>query len=300
VPRRLSHTLWLALAIAQQTQQAHAELKFNSGFLQNDGAQHVVDLSVFAKGDFVLPGTKSVDLYVNRERFDRRDLVFATPARDQSATACITKGLLNEIGVLFAAVPALASVADDACVDLAGAIPDATAMYDAGQQRLDISIPQAMIRRTARGTVPQSEWDNGIDAGFVDYSLRASNSSSASQAPQQSYYANLRSGLNVGGWRLRNYSSYNKAGSGSGDLQIISSYAEHDIASIGGRVRAGDAFTSGTTFNSTQFRGVQVSSDDNMLPDSMQGYAPVIRGVARSNAKVEVKQNAPSSHRGRS
>ena len=39
------------------------------------------------------------------------------------------------------------------------------------------------------------------------------------------------------------------------------------------------------------FRGVQLASDDDMLPDSLKGYAPVVRGIARTNAQVVVRQN---------
>jgi outer membrane usher protein FimD/PapC len=39
------------------------------------------------------------------------------------------------------------------------------------------------------------------------------------------------------------------------------------------------------------FRGAQIFSDDTMLPESMRGFAPVIRGIARTNATVTVKQN---------
>ncbi|MCV5625921.1 fimbria/pilus outer membrane usher protein, partial [Escherichia coli] len=42
---------------------------------------------------------------------------------------------------------------------------------------------------------------------------------------------------------------------------------------------------------SFQFRGAQLSSVPEMLPDSRRGYAPVVRGVANSNARVEVRQN---------
>lgn len=44
-------------------------------------------------------------------------------------------------------------------------------------------------------------------------------------------------------------------------------------------------------FDSVSFRGVQLASDDNMLPDSLKGFAPVVRGIAKSNAQVTIKQN---------
>ncbi|KVX88164.1 hypothetical protein WL08_30590 [Burkholderia ubonensis] len=44
-------------------------------------------------------------------------------------------------------------------------------------------------------------------------------------------------------------------------------------------------------FDSFGMRGVQISSDDRMLPDAQRGFAPVVRGVAQSNAPVDVQQN---------
>ncbi|VTR36857.1 Outer membrane usher protein fimD precursor [Serratia fonticola] len=40
-----------------------------------------------------------------------------------------------------------------------------------------------------------------------------------------------------------------------------------------------------------RFRGGQLASDEEMLPDSMKGYSPVVRGIAKSNAQVTVRQN---------
>lgn len=44
----------------------------------------------------------------------------------------------------------------------------------------------------------------------------------------------------------------------------------------------GEGFTDGHFFSGTGFRGIQLSSDDRMLPDSQRGYAPVVRGVAKA------------------
>ncbi len=38
------------------------------------------------------------------------------------------------------------------------------------------------------------------------------------------------------------------------------------------------------------FRNILASSDA-MLPDSQKGFAPTIRGIARTNAQVTVRQN---------
>ncbi|MCC3262219.1 fimbria/pilus outer membrane usher protein, partial [Paenibacillus polymyxa] len=39
------------------------------------------------------------------------------------------------------------------------------------------------------------------------------------------------------------------------------------------------------------FRGGRLYSSDSMYPDSLQGYAPTVRGIARTPAKVVIRQN---------
>ncbi|EGT4255640.1 fimbrial biogenesis outer membrane usher protein [Citrobacter amalonaticus] len=58
-----------------------------------------------------------------------------------------------------------------------------------------------------------------------------------------------------------------------------------------GRLVAGQLNTSGQLFDTLPISGAMVASDERMLPESLRGYAPEIRGVARTNAKVMVKQS---------
>ena len=104
-------------------------------------------------------------------------------------------------------------------------------------------------------------------------------------------FAGLRGGFNLGDWRFRNYSTYNRDQYGQGRWQAVQTYAQRDLRSIRGQLLLGDGSTPGELFDSVQFRGVQIASDDSMLPDSLNGYAPTIRGVAQTNARVTVRQN---------
>lgn len=53
----------------------------------------------------------------------------------------------------------------------------------------------------------------------------------------------------------------------------------------------GDSNTGNDVFDSVGFRGGRLYSSDSMYPDSLQGYAPTVRGIARTPAKVVVRQN---------
>ncbi|VFS63743.1 Outer membrane usher protein fimD precursor [Kluyvera cryocrescens] len=70
-----------------------------------------------------------------------------------------------------------------------------------------------------------------------------------------------------------------------------STYLQHDVRALKSQLRIGDTYTSGDVFDSVQFRGAQLMSNEEMLPDSQRGFAPIIRGMAHSNAKVTVSQH---------
>ncbi|HGC0718071.1 TPA: fimbrial biogenesis usher protein [Escherichia coli] len=71
----------------------------------------------------------------------------------------------------------------------------------------------------------------------------------------------------------------------------LSSYLQRVVIPLKGELTVGDDYTAGDFFDSVSFRGVQLASDDNMLPDSLKGFAPVVRGIAKSNAQITIKQN---------
>lgn len=96
--------------------------------------------------------------------------------------------------------------------------------------------------------------------------------------------------MNLGAWRLRNVSSmqYDQQ---RRHWDTQSTWLQRDVRSLKSLLRIGDTYTTGDVFDSIPFRGVQLMSDDEMLPDSQRGFAPTIRGVAHSNAKVTVSQH---------
>lgn len=68
-------------------------------------------------------------------------------------------------------------------------------------------------------------------------------------------------------------------------------HGERDLTRWQSELTLGDTFTSGDVFDAVQFQGISLASSDAMLPDSQKGFAPTIRGIARTNARVTVRQN---------
>ncbi len=298
--RRMPPTAALAsllLGLASFSGQAAepAGTVFNQEFLGTGGDQPQADLSIFSFSNSVLPGEYLADVFVNDQPMGRSRILIETQEGQKQPSVCLTRGQLETWGVNMAALPESAG-ADGACVDLSALVQDAAVRFDGGKQRLLLSIPQAALKRSARDSIDPSRWDKGITSGLLDYQLNMSrqgggNSSGGGAESPYMAYAGLRGGLNFGDWRLRHASNYNRGTNGRGEWQSGETNLQRDLRSINGQLLLGDSYTPGNFFDSVPFRGVQVYSDDAMLPDSMQGYAPTIRGIAQTNALITVRQN---------
>lgn len=56
------------------------------------------------------------------------------------------------------------------------------------------------------------------------------------------------------------------------------------------KLTVGEIYLNSQVFDSVRFTGANLASDERMLPPNLQGYAPEVHGIARSNAKVTVSQ----------
>jgi outer membrane usher protein len=178
----------------------------------------------------------------------------------------------------------------DECLDLAAAVPDATVDFDFSEQKLTLSVPQKYMRNAARGYVPPDMWQTGVNAGFVSYNANTYHTAGSGTQSTQSYLG-LNAGVNIGAWHFRHQSSVSQQTGQGTHFDNIATYVQHDIAALKSQVTLGDGYTTGDVFDSVQFRGAQIATDDRMLPESLRGYAPVVRGTAESNARVTIRQN---------
>ena len=284
----------LTLLQAHCLRSAEAREVFNTHALEIDNpGQPVADLSTFAESDGQLPGTYRVTVYVNGEKQgEAQDIAFAA-GPDKKLTAQITPAMLKAWGMKTDVFPALAALPPDKPLDDIGRyIPMAATDLRFSKLQLNVSIPQAAMNASARGWVDPSGWDEGVPAALLNYNLSGSNTwRDGENGSDDNYYANLQSGINLGAWRLRNYSTWNYDEDSGSHWDSVNTYLQRDIQRLKGQLTLGDSYTPSDIFDSVQFRGAQLASDDNMLPDSLRGFAPVIRGIAQSSAQVTIKQN---------
>lgn len=250
-----------------------------------------VDLSYFTNKGGQAPGFYQTDIYLNGDYVDNKKLKFIS--YDGNLVPVLTKVNLVNFGVIGNATTEWMNYPENKeIINISVLIPSSFIRYDFNQQRLDISIPQKYIKKNANGYVSKDKWDDGLNTFILNYAYTGSNSwSDYYSGSKNNSFLNLRSGININGWRLRNYSTYTKNNENKSNWNNINTYAQHDIRSLDSKLTIGDTTTPSEIFNSYSFRGLQLSSDENMQPESLRGFAPIIRGIAQSNAQVTIEQS---------
>ncbi|NPT37903.1 fimbria/pilus outer membrane usher protein [Paraburkholderia xenovorans] len=284
--------------VAQASGQAEAgaAVEFDSTFLRVD-PNATVDVSRFTRGNPMSEGVYSVDVLVNGVRVARHDVRFVATSGTATARPCFSRQMLETLGVDFARVAASSDAKTPAetgvtgeCVDLAATVPDAMVDFDFAEQKIALSVPQKYMRNAARGYVPPDMWQTGVNAAFLSYNANAYHSAGSGVESTQSYVG-LNAGVNLGAWHFRHQSSVTQQAGAATQFDNIATYLQRDITRIKSQLTVGDGYTTGDVFDSVQFRGAQIATDDRMLPESLRGYAPIVRGTAESNARVTVRQN---------
>lgn len=281
--RRLSAAVALALAAPAWAAPAPA-VEFSDGFLIGGKA---IDMQHYARANVLEPGVHPLELMVNGQLRSPMDIVFSREGED--STPCISTQLVHTLG-LKPAYTAQLKDHPDACVDLPSLVDGATVQVDASALQLHVGVPQAAQASLARGYVAPAQRDQGVAAGFVDYSFNENRSKG-----RNSRYLGLRAGVNLGAWRLRHRASLNHGEHGTRH-EVISSHLQRDLPRWNSQLLLGQGNTGGELFESVAFTGVRVATDERMLPDSLRGYAPVVRGIAEGNARVTIRQNGSIIH----
>lgn len=268
---------------------------FSADMLGGDNKN--VDISLFNQGG-QLPGTYTVDILLNGGKVDTQDVVFSLehgPDGQPYLYPCLTVEQLSRYGVKVEDYPELGgnaeSEATTRCARIS-AIPQASPEFQFSSQSLLLSIPQVAVRPKVKGIAPRALWDDGIPALRLNY--RASEYKTEYRnwgGRSESRYVELQPGLNLGAWRIRNSSTWQRYGEDKGKWQSAYTYAERGLYSINSRLTMGQRYTPSDIFDSVPFTGAMLASDESMVPYDQREFAPVVRGIARTQARIEVKQN---------
>jgi outer membrane usher protein len=288
----LAPSTYAAVPASPATPATADPVNFNPRFFPGTS----VDLVRFGKSNAVLPGTYRSDIRLNNTWRARTDMVFANVPNHDSAEPCYDAAMLIQFGVDLKKVLAQKEDANlkklpegTFCGPISDYLPGAKATFDMATQELSLSVPQIYINQAARGYVDPSQWDAGINAGVLGYTTNLYRSTSYGQG-QTAGYLGLNASAKLGSWHLYSLGSFSWSERNGRHYQNTATYLQHDIPAWRAQLEAGDTFTSGELFDSVRIRGVRLYTDDRMLPQSLRGYAPIVRGVADTNAHVIIRQ----------
>ncbi|MGQ8775467.1 fimbria/pilus outer membrane usher protein [Serratia sp. NA_112.1] len=273
-------------------------VKFNGAFIHGLS----VDISQYYQGNPSLAGEYTVSVAVNGENRGQRKVVFRQVEGQIGAQPCFNQHELTSLGLKVTDV-SMAKRTDKSgikekaqCAMIGKWIAGAKANYDSGDFYLDLVVPQAYVVQYPRGYIDPSSWDSGVTIGLLDYNsnfyVQQSTSSFFKGNDEHAVSGSLgaMAGLNFSAWRLRKRINTNWSSGSSAHTQSLFTYLQRDVPVLKSRLTLGDSTTSGNLFDSMTVRGIQLQSDELMLPEGLRYYTPLVRGVADSNAKVLVTQ----------
>ncbi|WP_197427157.1 fimbria/pilus outer membrane usher protein [Noviluteimonas gilva] len=276
--------LAFACSAAHAGEAASPQVKFDATMLRN---ARDVDVSVFETGHPVHAGEQDVDVWRNGALLGRRRVRFA----GADAQPCFETNFVAWLGVGIArlSTPRRESLAHESCAGIATLHPAASARYEPGEFALHISIPQALLARRD-AAVDTTVLETGIPAFRLSYGATVLRTEARGASPFHQGSLRLDTGMNAGAWRLRHRSTHLWRPARPRESDTLSAHLERDVSRFDARLTLGDFNATGLLLDPIALRGVRFQSDDRMLPASHLRNAPTIRGVADTNARVQVRQ----------
>lgn len=283
-----------ALCLAAGFSQASDDVQFNIDVLDLKDRQNI-DLSLFSRANYVMPGAYNLELHVNQQRLSDILVHFLAPPDDpRSSLACLTPEHVAEFGLRQRMVDELTWWNDGTCLDT-GSLPGMQVSANLGKAAIYVIVPQAALEYTSPNWDPPSRWDDGIAGAVLDYNLNAQTTRRSREGGRSTYLSgNGTAGFNVGAWRLRaDWQAQAERGSGRPSKQQLDwsrIYAMRAIPGWKSSLIVGEDYLNSNLFGGFRYTGASLATNDSMLPPNLRGYAPEITGVARSNARVVVRQ----------
>ncbi len=174
------------------------------------------------------------------------------------------------------------------------ALEGASTKFDSSRLLLRLNIPQKLLVNLPRGFVPPEALQFGDFLPFINYYGNYSHYGTRGEvtgADSDMMLWTLQSGFNIGHWQLRYDGNYTDNFDTPSAWRTNAVYAQKPLLDLQSELTVGDSYNNGQYFSGLSFRGISLRSDESMLPPSRRGYAPVVRGVADSNATVLIRQN---------
>lgn len=267
---------------------AEESVEFNTDVL--DAADRTrIDLSRFATDNYITPGDYLLDIRINGQQVGQEKIRYIEAPEGKRTIPCITGDLLDKLALKEDARQQVTQLYQNCYV--LQSLPGSKLTNYAGV--LDISVPQAWMKYNDPDWTPPERWDDGVAGLIFDYSL---NGQITRQFTDYKNYSSLsgygQAGANIGGWRVRGeYQTSYYSQNHQFDFDWNQIYAYRPLPMMAAKLTLGEIYLNSQVFDTVRFTGINLASDERMLPPALQGYAPEVHGIARTNAKVTVSQN---------
>lgn len=286
------HLLMPRIAICSE----NSSVEFDSTLLWG-GGKSAGDLSRFSSegSNQLSPGVWTITVIRNSLNVGKLTVNFVKPDKETDVVPCFTREQYRIMAVdpmrLDPSAKAwLEGSGVERCWPVGRMVEGALTVFDFSEQVLSVSIPQFFVRDVPPDYIDPALFDYGVTAGRFNYNLSTFVSAADDLGRSTYNYAALDSGFNYERWRFR-YQSYFKSADGKSDFESVRAYAQTNLFDGGYELTLGEMPSYSQVFDSYSLRGVALRSDLQSGPASLSSYAPVIEGVAESNAQVTVSQN---------
>ncbi|WP_228703798.1 fimbria/pilus outer membrane usher protein [Acinetobacter larvae] len=252
------------------------------------GASQDIDLNQFNRSDFIAAGEYSVIAAVNDKSIGRQWVKFQHAEDSQQVELCIDPALLKQLDLKEHIQN---NLAQQDCLSIKALSPDAFYDFDQSVLSLHLSLPLSILKQRPKGYINPARFDQGVSSAYLSYDFNHYNYKHDDQKKTDSNYLSLNGGINFLGFNYRHAGNFDSSGT---DLSHYHSYLNvlsTDITPLNARLMLGDFNTQTYKIDSASIRGIQVATDMSMRPMSQRSYAPLIQGVANTNALVSVFQN---------
>ncbi|KPD02094.1 fimbrial usher protein [Moellerella wisconsensis ATCC 35017] len=247
------------------------------------------ELQQFDYKQKIPPGDYKVELYVNNTFITQVTIIFKYNLLDK-IQPCLQP---NQIYLLGFKKSPINIKNENKCYFLSDIDSDIISSFNYSQLKLNLTIPQAKLKSKNTTIIQAESLDSGETMLFANYNINQYHVNYSDNIKDiNSTYLDVKGGFNLGLWNYRQDSHYSYSNSSGGQWKTTRRYIQRAIYNISSQLLIGEGFTSGQLLPGMGFKGIQLSSDDRMLPNNIRGYAPLIQGIANSNAEVKVWQGS--------
>lgn len=272
---------------------ACAEYYFDPALLQGSDFGKSLDLDRFNQRDNALPtGDYVLDVYLNNQLIRRQaSIALVKPKGDKTdVQPCLSPEL-----IALSAIRTTQNVTPNICLPIDALGPKINWEVDLSSLRLNMVVPQAGLLHSPRGFIPVSEWDAGETALFLRHNTNFYHTENTDSHLRYDYlWSNINAGFNLGLWQVRHqgnlrYADDNQTGRHY-KYNAVATSVQRPLPQLDSIIAFGDNYTNSSLFGNLSFNGVKLSTDQRMWPQGKRGYAPEVRGVATTTARVVVRQ----------